>query len=225
MQKVLVVAVHPDDETLGCGGTLLQHKAQGDEIHWMIVTAMSKECGFASETMARRDREIESVAQMYGFDSVHSLGFPATRMDEVPIFKLVEAISGVFMEIQPNYVYLPFQNDVHTDHNIAFTAAYSCTKNFRYPFLKKVMMMETLSETDFANVAAGSFSPNMFVDVSEHFEKKLDILKVFRSEIGAHPFPRSIDGVTALAMVRGAVADCRYAESFMILKEVVGCRA
>jgi LmbE family N-acetylglucosaminyl deacetylase len=220
MQKVLVVAVHPDDETLGCGGTLLKHKEQGDEVHWMIVTAMAVECGFTPEAVASRAREIATVAQMYGFDSVHQLGFPATRLDEVPISQLVASMCKVFQSVQPNQVYLPFQHDVHSDHQHAFAAAYSCTKSFRYPSVRKVMMIETLSETDFAQSASGGFVPNLFVDVSDSFDRKMEILRVYESELRPHPFPRSEEGINALATLRGAAAGCKYAESFMMLKEI-----
>lgn len=220
MQKILVVAVHPDDETLGCGGTLLKHKAQGDEIHWLIVTAMTAECGFTPEAIERRAREIETVEKIYGFDSVHRLGFSATRLDEVPMSQLVSAISKVFQSVQPNQVFLPFQHDVHSDHQHAFSAAYSCTKSFRYPSVRKVMMIETLSETDFAQSANGGFVPNMFVNITEQLERKLEILRTYQSELHPHPFPRSEESIRALAMLRGAASGCKYAESFMMLKEI-----
>lgn len=219
-QSILVVAVHPDDETLGCGGTLLRLREEGAEIHWMIVTAMTEDCGFSPDAIARRESEIETVAQMYGFSSVHRLGFPASRLDEVPLSQLVMAMSKVFHRVQPNQVFLPFQHDVHSDHQYAFAAAYSCTKAFRYPSVRKVMMMETLSETDFAQSAGGGFVPNMFVDISKQFAGRMQILRVFESELRPHPFPRSAEAVEALALLRGASAGCRYAESFVILKEI-----
>jgi LmbE family N-acetylglucosaminyl deacetylase len=219
-EVVLVVAVHPDDETLGCGGTLLRLREEGAEIHWMIVTAMAADSGFSSDVIARRNREIETVEQMYAFSSVHQLGFPTTRLDEVPMSQLVTTLSRVFQSVQPNQVFLPFQHDVHSDHQHAFAAAYSCTKTFRYPSLRRVMMMETLSETDFAQSAGGGFVPNVFIDVTKQFERKLQIMRVFESELRQHPFPRSERNLTALATLRGATAGCEYAESFMLLKEI-----
>jgi N-acetylglucosamine malate deacetylase 1 len=220
MNKILVVAVHPDDETLGCGGTLLRLREEGAEIHWMIVTAMTADCGFDLDSIARREREIETVAKMYEFSGVHRLGFSATRLDEISKTQLVAAMSKVFRTVQPGQVFLPFQHDVHSDHQHAFEAAYSCTKVFRYPFVRKVMMMEALSETDFSQSAGGGFVPNFFVDVTHQFERKMQILKVFESEVSSHPFPRSEKAVEALALLRGAAAGCGYAESFVILKEI-----
>lgn len=218
MNKVLVIAVHPDDETLGCGGTLLKHKSNKDEIHWMICTQTNKNNDFYKT----RVNEIEKVIELYNFDSVHNLELDSMRVDEYSMSELVSKISKVINEIKPNIIYLPFKDDVHSDHRKLFEAAYSCTKSFRYPFIKKIYMMETLSETEFSlSTKENAFIPNSFVDISEYLEKKLEIMKVFESEIANHPFPRSLENIKALATYRGATANCKYAESFMLLKEII----
>jgi LmbE family N-acetylglucosaminyl deacetylase len=217
MQKVLVLAVHPDDETLGCGGTLLKHKAGGDEIHWMICTQTDEK----SEFYKTRQKEIQKVSELYNFDSVKSLGLKFMQVDEYSMSELIIKISNVINELKPNIVYLPFKGDVHSDHRKIFKAAYSCTKSFRYPFIKNIYMMEVLSETEFApSTKEDSFIPNVFVDVSEYMDKKIEIMKIFESEIAEHPFPRSKKNIKALATYRGATSGCEYAESFMLLKEI-----
>jgi len=217
MNKVLVIAVHPDDETLGCGGTLLKHKANGDEIHWLIGTQANPESDFYKI----RTKEIDTVSQMYRFDSVHNLALKTMQVDEYSMSELIGKISSVINEVKPNIIYLPFKSDVHSDHRHIFDAAYSCTKSFRYPFIEKIYMIETLSETEFApSTKEDSFIPNVFVDITAHMDKKLAIMKVFKSEIAAHPFPRSLRNLEALATLRGATAGCEYAESFMLLKEI-----
>lgn len=216
--KVLIIAVHPDDETLGCGGTLLKHKANGDEIHWLICTTIDKKHDYYE----RREKEIEQVSRLYDFDSVHNLRLKTMQVDEYSMSELIASISKVINEVQPNIVYLPFKGDVHSDHRKIFEASYSCTKSFRYPFIKKICMIETLSETEFApSTKEDAFIPNTFIDISEFFEKKIEIMKVFESEIAEHPFPRSKRNLRALATLRGATAGCDYAESFMLLKEIL----
>jgi LmbE family N-acetylglucosaminyl deacetylase len=216
--KVLVVAVHPDDETLGCGGTLLKHKANSDEIHWLICTTIDKNHNY----YFKREKEIDKVSTLYGFDSVHNLRLRTMQVDEYSMSELVGKISKVINEIRPNIVYLPFKGDVHSDHRKIFEASYSCTKSFRYPFIKKIYMMETPSETEFApSTKEDSFIPNVFVDISEYFEKKMEIMKVFESEIAPHPFPRSERNLKALATLRGATSGCKFAESFVLLKETI----
>ena len=220
-ERVLVVAVHPDDETLGCGGTLLKHRQQNDELHWLIATAMSETTGYSSEQVIRRQQEIEWVGDNYGFTSIHQLGLSPARVDQEPLHQLVENISRVIREIRPTTLYLPFAHDVHSDHRVVFQATYSCTKAFRYPFIRRICAMETLTETEFSPSLGGQvFTPNLFVDISSFLQVKLEIMACYQSEVGKHPFPRSPESITAQAMVRGAASHCRYAEAFMLLKEI-----
>ncbi len=215
--KVLVIAVHPDDETLGCGGTLLKHKSNSDEIHWLICTSLEEEHPYY-ET---REHEIKLVTSAYNFNSVYNLRLNTMHVDEYNMSDLISRISNVINEVKPNIIYLPFKGDVHSDHRKIFEASYSCTKSFRHPFIKKIYMMETLSETEFApSTKEDSFIPNVFIDISEFFEKKIEIMKIFESEISEHPFPRSERNLRALATLRGATAGCEYAESFVLLKEI-----
>ena len=216
-KKILVVAAHPDDETLGCGGSLLKHKANGDEINWLICTTIDKNQNYYQT----REKEINKVSKLYAFNSVHSLRLKTIKIDEYSISKLIEKISKVINKVKPNIIYLPFKGDVHSDHRRIFEASYSCTKSFRYPFIKKIYMMETLSETEFApSTKEDSFIPNTFVDISKHMDKKIQLMQIYKNEIGKHPFPRSERNIRALATYRGATAGCDYAESFMLLKEV-----
>jgi LmbE family N-acetylglucosaminyl deacetylase len=222
VNNILVIAVHPDDETLGCGGTILKHKANGDSVYWLIVTSIKEENGFAASVVEARQQEIKTVSSMYGFDGVYDLNFPTMQLDDIPFSRLIESISDVFRRVEPDIIYLPFKSDVHTDHQIAFRAAYSCTKSFRYPSITKIVMMETISETEFApGTKEDSFIPNMFVDVTDFIERKIEIMNFYKNEVGTHPFPRSERNIRALATFRGATAGCEYAESFMILKEIV----
>ena len=215
--KVLIIAVHPDDETLGCGGTLLKHKANGDEIHWLICTQTDIKNDFYNI----REQEIQKVYDLYNFDTVTNLQLKTMQVDEYSMSELIGKISKVMNEVKPNIIYLPFKGDVHSDHRKIFEASYSCTKSFRYPFIKRIYTIETLSETEFApSTKEDSFIPNVFVDISEFMDKKIEIMKVYESEIAEHPFPRSQRNLRALATLRGATAGCEYAESFMLLKEI-----
>lgn len=221
VDSVLVIAVHPDDETLGCGATLLKYKASGANIHWLIITEDKVENGASKEDINARKAEIETVASMYGFSSVVNLQLATMHIDEYTMTELIGLISDVIKRIKPNILFLPFKSDVHSDHRKIFEAAYSCTKVFRYPFIKKIYMMETLSETEFApGLKEDAFVPNVFVDISDFLERKIEIMKVFKTEIAEHPFPRSERNIYALASYRGAIAGCNYAESFMLIKEI-----
>ena len=222
MKKVLVVAIHPDDETLGCGGTLLKHKAMGDKLFWLIATDAVKEFGADSPLIRQTNKEIGNVSKLYGFDGVHELHLPVKQVDQVPMAELVEKITKVIQEIKPDTIYLPFHGDVHSDHRYFFQAAFSCVKTFRYPFIKKVLMMETISETEFAPaLIENAFIPNYFVDITKYINLKLKIMSIYKDEIQKQPLPRSKENIKALATFRGSMANCKFAESFMLLKEIL----
>lgn len=219
-KKVLFVAVHPDDETLGCGGTILKHKAQGDEISWLIITSWNEGNALHKNQaeMDKRKREIEQVSKMYAFDHVINLGLPVIELYSVDILALIQNIEKAIDTIKPDTIYLMFKNDVHSDHRIAFDACFSCTKSFRKPWIKSIYMCETISETDFAPaLSSDSFIPNVYVDITDFFAKKLEILKVYDTELMRPEYSRSLSSVEALARYRGSRAGVMYAESFMLL--------
>ena len=165
--KILVVATHPDDETLGCGGTLLKHKASKDKIYWLICTKKNKKHPY----YIKREKEIKKVSKLFNFDSVHNLQFETSKIDQYNINEIIKEISKVINKLRPNIIYLPFKEDIHTDHRKVFEASYSSTKSFRYPFIKKIYMMEALSETEFApSIKRDSFVPNTFVDINKYMD-------------------------------------------------------
>lgn len=231
VKDIIVISTHPDDETLGAGGTLLKHKQMGDRVHCIFCTDILENEGFSKEIIKKREKEINLVIKAYKFDSVYRLGLKTMKVDEYPKNELISKFADIFKQIKPNIIYLPFAYDVHSDHRYIFEAAYSCTKSFRYPSIQRILMMETLSETDFSpSFQSQNFIPNVFVDISNFFNKKCEIMSIYESEIGNLPFPRSLKNIESLAIFRGCIRGLDkhigggnetpiYAESFMLLKE------
>ncbi len=221
MKKVLVIAPHADDETLGCGGVLHKYKSLGYELSWLLVTEMSEEAGYTATAVKRREKEIEQVKLLYGFSRVFRLRFYPAQLDILPRSELIREISSVISEVMPQDVFTPFGGDVHSDHKVVFDAVAAASKTFRNPCVKRLLAYETLSETDFALQGVPScFNPNLFVDIDGFLEKKLEALTLYQSEIDQFPFPRSTRAVEALASLRGVQAGCRNAEAFVLLKGV-----
>ena len=219
-KKVLCIAVHADDETLGCGGTLLKHKAQGDEIYWLLLTGPTANhpCNFSEMHIKERADRVSRVAEAYCFDGVEYIGLPTQLLHSLDLRDIITQISDVFNRIQPNIIYRMFANDVHSDHRVAFDAVYSCTKSFRYHFIENIYMMETLSETEFApSTPSNTFIPNTYVDISNFIDRKLEIMSMYTTEIMHDPFPRSLSSIKALARIRGSRAGVLFAEAFQLL--------
>ncbi len=218
--NVLIVAPHPDDEVLGAGGTLLRRKAEGAKVAWLIVTAITAEKGWSDNKIKQRADEIKRITEFFGFDSVFELNFPTTQLDQVPMSDLVEAISTVFKKFAPEEVFVPHSSDVHTDHRMVFDAVVSCTKWFRYPSVRRVLAYETLSETDFGLKSSQAFRPNVFVNIEPYLANKLRAIEIYASELGEFPFPRSLEAIRALTLLRGAASGCKAAEAFELLREI-----
>nr|WP_242519205.1 PIG-L deacetylase family protein [Halochromatium roseum] len=217
----MVIAPHPDDELLGCGGTLLRRSAEGGTVGWLLMTAITEQGGWSPERIDERAGEIERVREGLGVATQHhySLGFPTAELDQVPMSTLVARVSEVVRDFQPEEVLLPHPGDAHSDHRSTFEAASACTKWFRYPSVQRVLTYETLSETDAGLDPFRAFQPTVFVDISAYLEKKRALMRVYASEMGAFPFPRSDEALHALARVRGAQVGFEAAEAFRLLRE------
>ena len=219
MSKVLVIAPHPDDETLGCGGTLFRHKQEGDELYWIIVTCISEDMGWPAAAVIKREAEIDVVAEKYGFSDVFNFRLPTTKLDTLPLSDLIEKITEVYKKTEPEIIYMPYAYDVHTDHKIIAKALQSTFKWFRYPHIRKVLMYETSSETEFNFIEKRKFSPNVFVDISDHLNDKIETMKIYAGEMGDFPFPRSEKTIRSLAAIRGSQSGFEAAEAFELVYE------
>lgn len=217
--RTLVIAPHPDDETLGAAGTLLRRKAEGAKIGWVIVTQMPLDSEWDSNKANKRNEEICRITQMFGFDKVVNLGFPAAQLDHIPINDVVAALGDVIKSFEPDEVLVPHYSDVHTDHGVVFNAVAACTKWFRYPSVCRVLAYEVLSETDFGIKSGQNFRPSVYVNIEEYLEDKLIAMEVYESEIGEYPFPRSREAIRALATLRGSASGFKAAEAFELLRE------
>lgn len=222
-KKVLFVSVHPDDETLGCGGTILKHRDVGCEIFWLNLSGATIEhpYGFTQDVLDIREQLIKDVAARYGFNEYHNLALPTQMLDTLNTRDIVGAIDLKISEWMPEVIYLPNRSDAHSDHRVAFNALYACTKNFRKPYIRKILMYETLSETEFAPAfAENAFVPNCFMDITEYMDKKIEIMQMYDTEIMPDPYPRSVHAIKGLAAYRGSRIGVPYAEAFMLILHI-----
>ena len=219
MAKVLVIAPHPDDETLGCGGTIYRHKQEGDELCWTIITGISEDLGWSEAEVKKRDSEIDTAAKQYGFSNVFKFRLPTTKLDTLPLTGLIEKITDVYKKIEPEIIYMPYAYDVHTDHQIIAKALQSTFKWFRYPHIQKVLMYESPSETEFNFMEKRTFTPNVFVNISDYLDDKIETMKIYYGEMLDFPFPRSEKTMRSMAAFRGSQSGYEAAEAFELVYE------
>jgi len=219
--RVLVISVHPDDEALGCAGTIFKHRDQRDELFWLIVTQPT-EPDWPAGVVRRKAEEVEKAAEFYGMKEFFKLGFPTMYLDQVPQGDLIERINRSVTDIRPKLVYTIHDGDIHTDHRVTFSAVTSAIKPFKMSRLgvRRLLSFETLSSTDAAPPLIGRhFAPNVYTDISLHLDRKLECMKVFASEAQDELMPRGSSAIRALARFRGATIGVEYAEAFMLIRE------
>jgi Uncharacterized proteins, LmbE homologs len=217
--KLLVVSPHPDDETLGAGGTILRYKKEGHRVYWLNITDVTSELGYSANFIEHRKFQITQINNFYGFDGFYNLKLPSTMLSTLEEHKVISKIFKVFDEVQPDWIIIPGRYDAHSDHIVVHDCCMACTKVFRAPYLKTILTMEILSETDFG-YRMEKFSPNLFIDVTNEIDKKLDAMMIYDTEIEEPPFPRNANNIKALALNRGGQSGCMYAEAFGIVKMI-----
>ena len=217
---ILVISAHADDETLGCGGTMLRHRRAGDVLHWLILTRPSGQ-RWTPEIIARKEAQVSHVAAAYGVDDVVQAEFGAGDLDQVPFGDLMTVIHGVVTRVSPRIVYVVHDGDVHTDHTLTARAAASVIKPFHMRNLgvHRVLAYETQSSTEAASMP--SFSPTVYVDITETIDAKLAVMKSYETEHQQEPLPRSPSAIRALARYRGASVGVEYAEAFTLIRELL----
>ncbi len=218
--KVMIISPHPDDETLGGGGSILKLKDLGNKIYWLNITDVEVGGEYSKEFIERRNIQIDNIRNYYRFNEFINLKFPPADLNDCIKGELIQVIGNAFDKIKPDCIILPDYNDAHSDHKYVFEAAYACSKIFRRNYIKRILTMEIISETNFG-MPYNPFRPNLYIDISDYIDKKIEALKIYDSELGVLPFPRSIDAVKAQAIIRGTEAGVLYAEAFRVIKEIL----
>lgn len=217
--NILAVSPHPDDETLGAGGTLLKMKKQGAEIFWLNITDMKTEDGWDAVKVEHRQEQINSIKKFYGFKEFYNLAFSPTKLKAANEGEMISRIKKVYDDVKPEWIIIPGQYDAHSDHQVVYNCCMAAAKSFRAPYIKRITTMEIISETDFG-FQQEKFSPNLFVDITDELDRKIEAIKIYDTEIEDVPFPRSIENIRALASIRGGNCISKYAEAFAVIKQI-----
>ena len=218
---VLVIATHPDDEVLGCGGVMARHADAGDDVHVLIVTRGSPEvCG--PQVIEGTRGELAQAHAVLGVSSVRFLDFPAPKLDVVPRHQVADAIGQVIRELRPSTIYFPHQGDLHGDHKEVFWATLVAARPVNSYGVSRLLCYETLSETEWAAPLAGdAFVPTVFADITATLVRKLRACRCYRSQMKPFPNSRSLRALAALARFRGATVGLPAAESFILIRDII----
>jgi N-acetylglucosamine malate deacetylase 1 len=225
MTTVLVIVAHPDDEMLGCGGTMARHAAAGDEVHILIV----------SEGITSRDsspgarRKIDPLhdcarraAALIGAQAPRFLGFPDNRLDTVPLLEVVQGIEAIVEELTPQIVYTHHHGDLNIDHQIVHRATVTACRPLPGRSVHEIFAFEVQSSTEWGLQVPGDvFQPVHHVDIEATLDRKIEALALYETEMRSWPHPRSLDSVRHLARLRGSHVGLLAAEAFTVVRSIV----
>lgn len=226
MQKILVIAAHPDDEILGVGGTMARYVAQGDEVAVMIVTDGSTSQYRQNENidaiLAEKKNETEVACTIVGVKKIFYGELPDMKLDVISHIDINEKIEKVLEEFKPEIVFTHFWGDVNKDHKMVYESTLVACRPVMNQIVKKIYAYSVPSSTEwnFGNVS-NTFSPNTFIDIDgEYSEKKYLAMNAYKKELRPYPHPRSIEFLKKSDMVEGNKVGLKCAESFILLREV-----
>lgn len=199
MKIILVVAAHPDDEVLGCGGTIARHLAEGDEVHIVFMADGVTSRGICTDSAEHNERNHAAfeASQILGITTpLTFLGFPDNRMDTIALLDITQSLEKVIRTIQPEIIYTHHFGDLNIDHQITHKAVMTACRPQGNYSVKTILCFEIPSSTEWQTPNSGqAFEPNWFVDVSEVFKLKIRALKAYEEEMRDSPHPRSIESV------------------------------
>lgn len=218
--KVLVVAAHPDDEVLGCGGTIARHVANGDQVCAMFLTDGVGARGQGDDVAVRRREACQRASAILGITADRHEGLPDNELDGLPLLGVVRAVEFAVLKIKPDIVYTHHAGDLNIDHRIAHQAVSTACRPVPGSTVKAIYAFEVPSSTEWGSDGDLVFRPNHFVDISKMLETKMTALEAYAEEMRPFPHPRSMKAVRALAQWRGATVGLVAAEAFMTVRRI-----
>lgn len=213
--NILIISAHPDDETIGMGGTILK-LARANQVYWQIMTRAFYP-KWSRRYIASKEKEIESVGEYYGIKRTFVGKFKAASLSSYPQQEICENISTVLKKVKPTVVYVPPLSDCHTDHEITANALLSVARPWNGYDVERIYSYELPVTTSYSEIK-GDYSPyNCFENITSEIGKKLIAMDIYKTELKTLPHPRSLAGLKTFAQERGLRSGYTYAEAFRLL--------
>ncbi|MCA9083657.1 MAG: PIG-L family deacetylase [Planctomycetaceae bacterium] len=212
-KNVLVIAAHPDDELLGCGGTVALHAQQSHQVTSIIVCE-GESLRYGEGGVGQSDH-IRQAGEILGVKDVRALGFPDQRLDTFTLTDIITPLERVVEEVRPNIIYCQYGGDINRDHEILFKAILVATRPMER-FIESIYAFDTASSTEWA--FPRTFIPDTWVDISSTLQKKLDAMACYKSEVRDYPHPRSLQALSNRSAAWGNQCCMEHAEVFMTVR-------
>lgn len=221
-KTILIACAHPDDEILGCGGTIARLVSEGYKAFTLILGE-----GLTSRDEIRdrvkRKNEFEELKRqsleankVLGVKEVFTYEFPDNRFDTVPLLDIIKVVESIKKKVRPEIIYTHYAGDLNIDHQITYKAVITATRPLPEETVKEIYSFELISSTEWNYPL--TFSPDVFFDISNTLEYKLKAMQIYKSELRSYPHPRSLEGIKLNANYWGMRTGLQYAEAFKSIR-------
>nr|WP_319392052.1 PIG-L family deacetylase [uncultured Desulfobacter sp.] len=222
----LVIAAHPDDETLGCGGTIARLASEQKEVHILILgegitSRQTDNRTSANEEISMLKKNSRQAGAILGVADIHLESFPDNKFDSIPLLDIVKVVESYIEKISPHTVFTHHGGDLNIDHSVTSRAVLTATRPMPGSPVKRLYAFETLSATEWSFGQIGQyFTPNCFINIQNHIHQKIEAMEAYGGEIRNFPHPRSAKAIKTLANLRGSMAGMAFAEAFSIVRTI-----
>ena len=220
MNKILVICAHPDDETLGLGGTICSHVEQGDKISVLIFTDGESARGKSDSKIKMRQKQAKKAAKELGIEKIEFLNYPDQELDIIALKDLSKKIENKITKNSPNIIYTHYWGDVNQDHKRLFEATLVACRPIPNSPIKQILCYETPSSTEWGNSFQNNH-PNVFVNIEKFLDKKIKAIQNYSNEIKPFPHPRSEEAMINRAKFWGSTIGVHYAEAFYMIRKII----
>lgn len=216
----MIIAPHPDDEVLGCGGIIKKLSSAGKRVTVLVVTR-GRPGLYPEERIINVRNEARSAHGILGVANTEFMDFPAPDLDTIALSEIAGAISAIIDRYETDTLFIPHRGDIHNDHKVVFNASIVAARPVKGCPVQRIFAYETLSETEWAApFGDDAFVPDLFIDIAASFPAKISAMNCFKSQVREFPNPRSVKSLEALANLRGGTVGMTHAEAFMIIRMI-----
>ena len=219
MNRILVICAHPDDETLGLGGTICHHVEKGDKVNVLIFTDGESARGKSNSKIKIRQKQSRKAAKDLGVEKIKFLNYPDQQLDIIAIKDLAKKIESEIKILNPNIIYTHYWGDVNQDHKKLFDATLVACRPIPNSSIEQILCYETPSSTEWGNSFKNKH-PNSFVNIEKFLDKKIIAIENYSDEIKPFPHPRSKEAIMNRAMFWGSTVGIHYAEAFYLIRKI-----
>lgn len=220
MKKILVVCAHPDDETLGLGGTIALHVKNGAKVFVLMFTDGESARNDSNKKILQRQEQAKRACSFLGVHDLKFLNYSDQKLDTIPIIDLARKIESVIEKFKPTIVYTHYWGDVNQDHKKVYEATLIATRPTPSSLIKNLICYETPSSTEWGSYHE-KFTPNLFIDIENVLDKKLKALQQYKTQMRSYPHPRSKHAIINRSIYWGSVNGVKYAEAFVSVREII----